>query len=555
MLGGQSPVEIDVPVDALTRPRSWGECLREGWGDHDATGPCPWVSCRHHLAWAFAIYGSAGPGSEAAVAEVEKVDLDAMPETCALRVATFGLQRAVGANEADEGRSSEQEDGEDTAPVRGLSINHSHHLTLNEVGVVLGVTRERVRQIESKALAQLLQPSRRGQLPEIEREISRPDLREDRTPVGATTLNKQITASLLRSDPAYVAEYSANPARHRRGTRNSSGTEPALPEIPSTLERRSTPPVRVLTGAEREARIAELNARATRKHRPVITAFDPMQTRERAVETEPTPTPTPEEQHMSDEQRLPPAAEEPESVAEPTAEPTIEPTAEPTAEPARSFSTPCAQQGCEGLVLAHRTGPKPRAEDAPYCLRCRKKRRNKREKAQREAEQRAREQRRKEREERRAAREPYASPTLPAAALAPTSPPATPPVPLFAQIEQLIASEVARRLEAHPDVLFARKIRAAGGSEVNGYIVETFKDAPMQPRAWFQRLEDARDYAREHFGDDGLVTAAERHPFPLTLGAEARTPLHMQGVKRALREEDTFADVSDPLVSLKAVGS
>lgn len=112
MLGGQSPVEIDVPVDALTRPRSWGECLREGWGDHDATGPCPWVSCRHHLAWAFAIYGSAVPGSEAAVAEVEKVDLDAMPETCALRVATFGLQRAVGANEADEGRSSEQEDGE-----------------------------------------------------------------------------------------------------------------------------------------------------------------------------------------------------------------------------------------------------------------------------------------------------------------------------------------------------------------------------------------------------------------------------------------------------------
>lgn len=96
---------------------------------------------------------------------------------------------------------------------------------------------------------------------------------------------------------------------------------------------------------------------------------------------------------------------------------------------------------------------------------------------------------------------------------------------------------------------------------MNGYIVETFKDAPMQPRAWFQRLEDARDYAREHFGDDGHVTAAERHPFPLTLGAEVRTPLHMQNVKsyqpekRALREEDTFADVSDPLVSLKAVGS
>lgn len=453
---GQSP-EIDVPVDALTRPRSWGECLREGWGDHDATGPCPWVSCGHHLAWAFAIYGSAGPGSEAAVAEVEKVDLEAMPETCALRVATFGLQRAVGANEADAGRPSEQEDGEDgegtAIPVRGLSINHSHHLTLNEVGVVLGVTRERVRQIESKALGQLLQPSRRGQLPEIEREISRPDLHGDNVKIG--DLARQMTAGLLRRDPVYAAEREQACAR-RRGRRVNESETPT--ERAAVLER-NVPPVRVLTGAEREARIAELNARATRKHRPVITAFDPMQTRERAVETEPTPTPKPEpEEHMSDdEQRPPPAAEEPESVAEPTAEPT----AKPTAEPARSLSTPCAQQGCEGLVLAHRTGPKPRAEDAPYCLRCRKKRRNEREKAQREAEQRAREQRRKEREERRSAREPYARSTLPVAALAATSPPATPPAPLFAQIEQLIASEVARRLEAHPDVLFARKIRAA----------------------------------------------------------------------------------------------
>lgn len=89
---------------------------------------------------------------------------------------------------------------------------------------------------------------------------------------------------------------------------------------------------------------------------------------------------------------------------------------------------------------------------------------------------------------------------------------------------------------------------------MNGYIVETFRDAPMRARAWFERLDDAR----EHFGDDGYVTAAERHPFPLALGAEARTPLHMQGTKqpkrRALREEDTFTDVSDPLVSLQ-VGS
>ena len=93
---------------------------------------------------------------------------------------------------------------------------------------------------------------------------------------------------------------------------------------------------------------------------------------------------------------------------------------------------------------------------------------------------------------------------------------------------------------------------------MNGYIVETFRDAPMRARAWFERLDDARDYAREHFGDDGYVTAAERHPFPLALDAEARTPLHMQGAKqperRALREEDTFTDVSDPLVSLQ-VGS
>ena len=443
---GQSP-EIDVPVDALTRPRSWGECLREGWGDHDATGPCPWVSCGHHLAWAFAIYGSAGPGSEAAVAEIEKVDLDAMPETCALRVATFGLQRAVDADEADKRRSSKQEDdengGETSVGARGPTINHSHHLTPNEVGVVLGVTRERVRQIESKAIAQLLQPSRAGQLPEVEREISRPDLHGDNVKIG--DLARQMTAGLLRRDPVYAAEREQACARRRAQRVNESET----PTERAAVLERNVPPVRVLTGAEREARIAELNARTTRKHRPVITApiaFDPMQTRERLTEIEvpptPTPTPTTPEEHMSDdEQRLPPTAEE-----------TFTETA---AEPSRSLSTPCPSQGCEGLVIAYRTGPKPRAEDVPFCLRCRKKRRNEREKAQREAEQRAREQRRKEREERRASREPYAR-TLPT----PSPTPSTQSV-LFAQIEQLIASEVARRLEAHPDVLFARKIRAA----------------------------------------------------------------------------------------------
>jgi len=47
-----------------------------------------------------------------------------------------------------------------------------------------------------------------------------------------------------------------------------------------------------------------------------------------------------------------------------------------------------------------------------------------------------------------------------------------------------------------------------------GYIVETFADAPMRPRAWFETIDDAIHFAHKNFGENGYVTAAERHPFP-----------------------------------------
>jgi hypothetical protein len=75
-----------------TRPRTRGQCV-------GGARPCPWTTCKYHLDPERRAAGSA--------------------DTCALDVADRGA------------------------------------LTLGEVGVVLGVSRERVRQIESGALAKL----------------------------------------------------------------------------------------------------------------------------------------------------------------------------------------------------------------------------------------------------------------------------------------------------------------------------------------------------------------------------------------------------------------
>ncbi|MEK7070793.1 MAG: sigma factor-like helix-turn-helix DNA-binding protein, partial [Patescibacteria group bacterium] len=45
-----------------------------------------------------------------------------------------------------------------------FGLDGSKPLTLEEVGKVFGVTRERIRQIESKALRKLRHPSRRRKL-------------------------------------------------------------------------------------------------------------------------------------------------------------------------------------------------------------------------------------------------------------------------------------------------------------------------------------------------------------------------------------------------------
>ena len=43
---------------------------------------------------------------------------------------------------------------------------------------------------------------------------------------------------------------------------------------------------------------------------------------------------------------------------------------------------------------------------------------------------------------------------------------------------------------------------------MNGYVVESFADAPMRVRAWFESEDDAREYGRR-FGDSVRIYAGE----------------------------------------------
>lgn len=94
------------------RPTVRGECEAGGWSE---ARPCPYVGCRHNLALDVDTSG-------AVRAVVPTLDLEALPDTCALDVAEA----------------------------------HPHGLTLDEVSQRLGLTRERVRQIEDRALAKVL---------------------------------------------------------------------------------------------------------------------------------------------------------------------------------------------------------------------------------------------------------------------------------------------------------------------------------------------------------------------------------------------------------------
>ena len=57
----------------------------------------------------------------------------------------------------------------------GIGMNTDH--TLEEVGQQFSVTRERIRQIEAKALRKLKHPSRVAEDAELSRPIARPALR------------------------------------------------------------------------------------------------------------------------------------------------------------------------------------------------------------------------------------------------------------------------------------------------------------------------------------------------------------------------------------------
>lgn len=210
------------------RPKTYGDCLREGWGDHDATGPCPWVGCAHHLVWA--VVGRtaddrrnivAEPGDERLLGPLEEIDLDALPHTCVLRA-------------AEEER------------------------TLIEVAEVLRVTRERIRQIERDALSGLDSYNTRPLLRALRdegHEVSRPDLSPDN---GWGLSRDEVMRATLRVDPAAVANFNASRTR----------TSAPAPQV-----RPLGPPVRVLQGAEREQRIRELKARGGAKQQPEETVM------------------------------------------------------------------------------------------------------------------------------------------------------------------------------------------------------------------------------------------------------------------------------------------
>jgi len=108
----------------------------------------------------------------------------------------------------------------------------------------------------------------------------------------------------------------------------------------------------------------------------------------------------------------------------------------------------CATPGCGRTKPSNRTGKKPAPDQLPYCAKCRKRRSDARLRGS----------------------DPDAAVATPPGPRggarpkpAPTQRPQPPSGSLAEQLEQLIEAEVQRRLEAHPDVQLARRIRAAVG--------------------------------------------------------------------------------------------
>ena len=107
------------------RPRTYAECQAQGLG---LTRACPFVSCKWHLAVDVdAVNGTIRVHLDAWDAEEQTIDVARMPSTCAL----------------------------------GVTARHPEGMTLDEIGSMLGLTRERVRQLETRALAAIQAPAAR----------------------------------------------------------------------------------------------------------------------------------------------------------------------------------------------------------------------------------------------------------------------------------------------------------------------------------------------------------------------------------------------------------
>jgi hypothetical protein len=124
------------------RPATRGDCAASrGVGPDGDPLPCPWVSCRHHLAVEVTRAGTLQVIAPWSADDPMELDLDAMAATCALDVA-------------------------DVADESGLGQE--------QVGVLLNLTRERVRQIETSGLARAEALAKRlGLAPEVSAEPKR----------------------------------------------------------------------------------------------------------------------------------------------------------------------------------------------------------------------------------------------------------------------------------------------------------------------------------------------------------------------------------------------
>ncbi len=100
------------------KPQTRGDCA-------DAPRPCPFVSCKHHL------YVDVNSRTGAIKLNFPDIELWDMAESCALDVADRG------------------------------------HTTLEDVGAIMNLTRERIRQVEVKALARLKELSEMESIREL----------------------------------------------------------------------------------------------------------------------------------------------------------------------------------------------------------------------------------------------------------------------------------------------------------------------------------------------------------------------------------------------------